>query len=200
FETRGFEGMAAQWEAAIAAKAQWVEIVTWNDWTEATYVASFGPPVTTELWDGHWGPLLSHEAYLAASEYHIRWFKSGVQRVERDQLYWFYRLAPRTAPGRSTPDGDPKDFPRGAGDLEDRAFASAFLTKPALVIIRSGERRQEFSLSEGLHHISVEFAPGAQRFAVEREGQTILAGEGAFLIGSDNWSNFNYSSGEALPV
>ncbi|HUN47091.1 MAG TPA: endo-1,3-alpha-glucanase family glycosylhydrolase [Stellaceae bacterium] len=200
FETRGFEGMAQQWESAIEAGAQWVEIVTWNDWGESTYVASFGPPDATSLWDGRWGPILSHAGYLAASQYYIRWFKTGDQRVERDQLFWFYRLASRTQPGRRIPEGKAQAFPKGAGRLEDRVFASAFLTAPAVLHIESGGRSYQFPLEAGVHHVAADFDPGPQRFALERAGRRILAGEGAFPIAQDNWSNFNYLSGEARPV
>ncbi|HTZ80016.1 MAG TPA: endo-1,3-alpha-glucanase family glycosylhydrolase [Stellaceae bacterium] len=200
FETRGFEGMAQQWQSAIETDAQWVEIVTWNDWGESTYVASFGPPNATELWDGRWGPILSHAGYLAASQYYIRWFKTGAQQIDRDRLFWFYRLAPRSRPGRRIPEGKPQSFPKGAGLLEDRVFASAFLTAPAVLHIESGGRPYEFPLAAGVHHVAADFAPGPQRFRLERGGQRLLAGEGAFPIAEDNWSNFNYLSGEARPA
>ncbi len=200
FETRGFEGMAHQWELAIETGAQWAEIVTWNDWVESTYVASFGPPNDTQLWDGRWGPILSHAAYLAASQYYIRWFKTGVQQVERDELFWFYRLAPRTRPGRRIPEGKAHNFPKGAGRLEDRVFASAFLTAPAVLHIESGGRSYQFPLEAGVHHVAADFDPGPQRFALERAGRRILVGEGAFPIADDNWSNFNYLSGQARSV
>ena len=43
FETSGFSGMATEWEAAIESGATWVQIVTWNDWAESTYVAPIEP-------------------------------------------------------------------------------------------------------------------------------------------------------------
>jgi len=197
FETRGFEGMAREWEAAIAADAQWVEIVTWNDWGESTYVASFGSPRAMDLWDGHWGRLLSHEAYLAASAYYIRWFKTGVKQVESDDLFWFYRLSPKRLPGRDQPDHPPESYPRGFNHLEDRVFLTTFLIAPATLKIESGERRYEFSAPAGAAHVSAEFGQGPQRFSVERNGVTILSGTGAFPIGDDNWGNFNYLAGQA---
>jgi hypothetical protein len=200
YESRGFEGMALQWEAAIAAGAQWVEIVTWNDWGESTYVGSFGLPNDTEIWANHWGPLLSHEGYLAASEYYIRWFKTGVRRIDGDNLYWFYRLAPRSQPGRPLPGNDTLGFPAGVADFEDRIFASAFLTQPAQVRIESGDQRYEFSVPQGVHHLSAEFTKGPQRFLVERDGRTVLVGDGAFSVADDNWANFNYLSGQAQPT
>ena len=199
FETRGFEGMAAQWKAAIDTGAQWAEIVTWNDWGESTYVASFGPPGATNLWGRHWGPLLSHEAYLAASAYFIRWFKTGIQRIERDDLFWFYRLASRMEPGRSLPDNATTSFPAGSDRLEDHVFVTVFLIDAARLKIESGDRTYEFALAAGVHHLNAEFAEGSQRFSLHRHGRAILAGEGAFPISRDNWANFNYLAGHTGP-
>ena len=194
FESRGFEGMAAQWEAAINVGAQWVEIVTWNDWGESTYVASFGSPSTTKLWNGNWGPRLSHEAYLSASIYYIRWFKTGDQSIHEDKLFWFYRLAPRSQPGQID---NAVYYPNGADRLEDRVFVTVFLTAAAQVNIASGDRQYAFTLSAGIHHLDSEFADGPQRFSMARNGRTLLEGDGAFPISRDNWANFNYLSGQA---
>lgn len=200
FETRGFEGMALQWEAAIAVDAQWVEIVTWNDWSEATYVEDIGAPATTRIGGGHWGQLLSHAAYLAASAYYIRWFKTGERRIDRDDLYWFYRLSPRSSPGTIDPDSRRPTLPKGVENLEDRVFVSAFLVAPAEIHIESGDRHYRFDVPAGVHHLGADFALGAQKFSVKRGDRTILAGEGAFPITKDNWANYDYLSGQAKPV
>jgi glucan endo-1,3-alpha-glucosidase len=198
FESRGFEGMAAQWEAAINVGAQWVEIVTWNDWGESTYVASFGSPSTTDLWNGNWGPRLSHEAYLAASIYYIRWFKTGDRSIHEDKLFWFYRLAPHSQPGQISPNGVNAIFsPNGADKLEDRVFVTVFLTAAAQVNIASGDRQYTFTLPAGMHHLDAEFADGPQRFSMARNGRILLKGDGAFPITENNWSNFDYLSGQA---
>jgi glucan endo-1,3-alpha-glucosidase len=198
FEYRGFEGMAAQWEAAINVGAQWVEIVTWNDWGEMTYVASFGSPSTTDLWNGHWGPRLSHEGYLAASTYYIRWFKTGDKRIHEDKLFWFYRLAPHSQPGQiDLDDGNVMGYPGGADKLQDRVFVTVFLTAPAQINIASGDRQYVFTLPAGVHHLDPEFADGPQRFSMARNGKTLLKGDGAFPITENNWAPFNYLSGQA---
>jgi hypothetical protein len=191
--------MAAEWEAAINIGAQWIEIVTWNDGGESTYVASFGPPDATDLWGGGWGPLLSHGAYLAASAYYIRWFKTGIRMIDKDEFFWFYRLTPRSQEGHPTPRSVLLGYPYGAEKLEDHVFTSVFLTAPAHVIIVSGKRRYKFELLAGVHHLNVEFGEGAQEFSLVRAGRTVLVGHGQFPISRDNWSNFNYLSGSARP-
>jgi glucan endo-1,3-alpha-glucosidase len=93
FEGGGFRGMAAQWMAAIQSGVNWVEIVTWNDWGEATYVAPFGEPRDQDLWNYQWGPLLAHVGFLDASAYFIDWFKTGVApAIQNDRIFYFYRL------------------------------------------------------------------------------------------------------------
>jgi hypothetical protein len=99
FETGGFAGVAKQWEGAIADGATWVEIVTWNDWGEASYVAPFGPPAATKLYNGHWGDELNHVGYLDAMRYWIDWYKAGAPpAIGADRLFYCYRLAPAAVP------------------------------------------------------------------------------------------------------
>jgi len=200
FETRGFEAMAAEWEAAIELGATWIEIVTWNDWGEASYVAPFGRPSSTLLWEDHWGPMLSHVAYLDASRYYIDWFKSGSRpAIELDRLYYFYRLHPTRLPGRIAPDQTRQGLPKNAGTLEDRVFATLFLKGPASLTILSGRKSENFDLPAGIHHVSSPFDIGAQRFIVKRGESVIIDKTGEFEINRDPWSNYNYFAGSGVP-
>ena len=201
FESRGFEGFAQQWEGAIRDGATWVEIVTWNDWGEASYVAPFGPPSVTRHWNNHWGPMLSHAAWLNASRYYIQWFKTGRRpEIARDALCYSYRLHPRTLPGIKKPGGtDPAlERPRGADRLVDDLFVTAFLTAPASLTLHSGDTQKSFDLEAGVNHVSMPFAPGRQRFVLTRGENTILDKTGEHDISAtDAWGNFNTFAGEA---
>ena len=77
YETRGFEAWREEWEAAIQHDATWVEIVTWNDWGEASYICPFGEPRGHGAVGRALGADASHTAYLDASRYYIDWYKSG---------------------------------------------------------------------------------------------------------------------------
>jgi hypothetical protein len=199
YECRGLEGMAMQWESAIAGNATWVEIVTWNDWGEASYVAPFGPPEQTEFWNGHWGPLLAHAAFLDASRYYLDWFKTGVPpRITRDRLFYFHRLHPKAVEGLVKPGGQERGRPGGADRLEDSVFVTVFLTAPARLTIESGATRQDFDLAAGVQHVSMPFAPGPQRFLLSRGGRALLEKTGEHEVSAtDAWSNFNYFAGSA---
>jgi hypothetical protein len=207
FETRGFESLAMEWGGAIRDGADWVELVTWNDWGEATYVAPFGPPDRTEFWNGHWGPLLAHTAYLDASRYYIDWFKKGLRPdITRDQIFYFYRLHPKglggsmgaMIPGKRVA-GVVEKFsgdPSGANELQDKVFVSSFLTAPAELTVISGQTRQTFEVGAGVQHTSTPFAAGEQRFILRRGGRTLIDKVGEQRISAtDRSTNFNYFAG-----
>jgi len=201
YESRGFAGLAQQWEGAIRDQATWVEIVTWNDWGEAPYVAPFGSSIETGHWDKHWGPRLSHAAYLQASRYFIAWFKHGTPpKIAENALYYFYRLHPQALPGLKKPGGSEPAMarPGGADKLLDDVFVSAFLTAPARLTIHSGDTQKSFELVSGLSHVSMPFAPGRQRFVLTRGHTTIIEKTGEQEISATNaWGNFNTFAGEA---
>ena len=201
YESRGFEGLAQQWEGAIRDQATWVEIVTWNDWGEASYVAPFGSTSDTRHWNNQWGPMLSHSAYLDASRHFIAWFKNGSPpKITEDALYYFYRLHPKTLSGIKKPGGSNPAIarPGGADKLLDEVFMSAFLTAPARLTIHSGDTQKSFELVSGLSHVSTPFAPGRQRFVLTRGNETIIEKTGEREISATNaWGNFNTFAGEA---
>jgi hypothetical protein len=201
YETQGFQAMAQEWEGAIKDGVSWIEIVTWNDWGEASYVAPFGPPERTDHWKGHWGPMLSHVAYLDASRHYIDWYKSGVQpRIIEDRLYYFYRVHPKTVSGIVKP-GEKTvkmGIPGGADRLMDHVCVTLFLTAPARLTISSGGTLKESDLLAGVQHVSVPFAPGRQRFVLTREGKTLIDKTGEHEISAtEAWGNFNYFAGQA---
>jgi len=198
YETRGFEGMAAEWEAAIQHNATWVEIVTWNDWGEASYICPFGPPADTALWDGHWGRETSHEGFLDAMRYYIDWYHRGSPPpIERDAVYYAYRLHPKSVQARISPGEDKLGRPGGADALEDDVYVMCVLKAPAKLTIRSGDTSQTFDVAAGVHHLAMPFALGKQRFVLEREGKPILDKAGEHEITNDAWSNFNVFAGSA---
>jgi glucan endo-1,3-alpha-glucosidase len=202
FESGGFEGMAAQWTAAIESGADWVEIVTWNDWGEATYVAPYGGPREQDLWNYHWGPLLSHEGFLDASDYFIEWFKSAKPpKIERDRIFYFYRLHAKTTEGIASPDSGEQGRPRGWQDLDDRLYITAFLTRPLTVDATIGDRHASASLDSGVTHRRFDIGEGAVSLSVRDARGVIATKQLEFPITRlGQIGNFNYFSGEiALP-
>ncbi len=200
FETNGFAGMAEEWRAAIESRATWVQIVTWNDWSESTYVAPTGGARQPVVYHARFGPILSHEGYLRASRYYIRWFKTGSPPpIERDELFHFYRLSPAAqgeiaADGAAAPTYPPPDMPQGP--LVDRVFVCAFLTHPARLTVRQGGREYHRPLPAGISFVDVPSLPGQPRFTLVRDGRVVLDRTGELAITEHDYSSlYGYYSG-----
>ncbi|WP_439405843.1 glycoside hydrolase family 71 protein [Bradyrhizobium sp. DASA03076] len=157
FEADGFTGMEEQWKAAIESKADWVEIVTWNDWGESSYVRPFEGESTIPLWDSHWGLLTAHDAYLNLTGYYIKWFKSGVPPpVTQNRVHVFYR------PQSSSQCGfiSMSSCPRGAADLRDDLHIVAETNQPVTIEVTTGSEHKLFSGGSGLHFYKMHLSPG----------------------------------------
>ena len=198
--------MAQEWEGAIRDGADWVEITTWNDWGEKTYVAPFGPPSETKIWDGDnpgFGAInYSHVAYLDASRYYIDWFKTGrPPRITQDRLFYFYRMEPKAASGRQfAPDEAQRGMKTisGADALEDNMYVTCFLTRPARLTVHSGDTARTFAVPAGVQHVAMPFDLGAQRFTLTRNGRAVLQKIGEQEIADrQGETRYNYFAGEA---
>ncbi|WP_144107900.1 glycoside hydrolase family 71 protein [Paraburkholderia sp. BCC1886] len=199
FETDGFSGMAKEWRAAIAAGANWIQIVTWNDWAESSYVAPIGSSSRAQIYNPRFGSLLSHTGYLDASRHFIRWFKSGVEPViERDELYYFYRLHPvdvQTNLLRAFTDHAAFP-PKANAALTALVHVTAFLKQAATLEITCGDTRRVVELNAGVNEIAVPSAPGVPHFSLIRHGAAVLQKSGELAITSNDYSGaFNYFSG-----
>jgi len=77
YESSGSATFRFQWESAIWGGADWVHLITWNDYSEATEIA---PSTGT----GH--------AFYDLSAYYTAWFKTGTPPpIRRDALLAFHR-------------------------------------------------------------------------------------------------------------
>lgn len=160
FESLGFTGMAAEWEAAIQSGAEWVQIVTWNDWSEDTYVEPFVDMQKVEF-TGRWPDALAHDGFLLASGYYIKWFKSGVEPVSYPPLFCvFFRPARRP--------GDETEKPRGFDKLQDRLFVFSARSGYADIVFSDGASKFSLALSPGAHNydLPAEFEAGVLRMRV----------------------------------
>ncbi|MFM0368469.1 endo-1,3-alpha-glucanase family glycosylhydrolase [Paraburkholderia aspalathi] len=202
FESNGFSGMATEWLAAIHANVDWVQIVTWNDWAESTYVAPIGSSTRAQVYNPRFGALLSHSAYLDASRYFIEWFKHGTAPViTQDKFYYFYRLHP-VAEGAIASVGASvgnATAPRSSTPLTAQIHVTAFLTEPAILTIVQGNARTTHDLPTGVSEVAVPSIPGAPRFTLIRNGKTIADKMGEESIRTSDFSGaFNYFGGSSV--
>jgi hypothetical protein len=198
FEYDGFTGMAEQWWAAIEANVDWVEIVTWNDWGESTYVAPFGSPADQDLWNYHWGPLLAHDKYLDASAYYIEWFKMGLKpAIKCDRIFYFYRLHTKDLKALVDPTNGMTGQPTGWQSLDDSIFFTAFLKRDLSASVSVGNVARVLEFPKGVSNRAVPMSLGNIKVEIRDHGQPVARKTLEFPISRDaNRGNFNYFAGE----
>lgn len=158
FDNGGFAGMAAQWRAAIQGGANWIEIVTWNDFVESTYVRPFGD--ATPRPPGRWVALLAHDGFLNASLPYIRWYHTGrMPPIEADKVHVFYRPHASDDCGGSVRGGAP--CISGYKALADRVYLVIEAKHPTRITVRSGDLQTVLNFPAGRSQGDAPLASGA---------------------------------------
>ena len=206
YEYSGAAGMRAQWMDAIALGQsgdgpEWVEIITWNDFIEGTYISPIDDPnkypnanflVSSGIPGNERGYFHSHAGAAALLPYFIAWYKTGRKpEIERDAVYYFYRTQPKDADAGKPP------VEHKYGPVADVVYITANLTAPAELRVTAGGTTSVLKLPAGSTDVQTRLAPGAApSFALIRGGRTIAGGEGADPVqAAPRYNNFYYSTG-----
>lgn len=202
YEYSGFAGMRALWMNAIqTTHPEWIEIITWNDFVEGTYVSpiddpakypeandlgsSVAPPSTLNFFH-------SHRGATELLAYYIEWYKTGTSPViVNDSIYWAYRTQ------LSSPSAVNSAKLKLFGPLKNVVYVTANLTSPAVLHLSFGEQSKSVTLPAGSTDIEIPILAGQiPHFELVR-GSTLLAGAVGddSIIASANYPNFYYSTG-----
>jgi hypothetical protein len=166
-----------RWEQLIADQPNFIEIVTWNDYPEASYI---GPISTVQY--GTWGNAPNgvvdydrrtypHTAYGDLSKYYIQVYKTGNRTVGQDKVYVFYRSYPKTL---NCNDRTGMGKQQNADSMQDDIYVVTLLRSPANVVINSGSSSKTFeNVPAGVSTSSIPFGLGSQNVQISRNGQTI---------------------------
>src|SRR5262249_38251350 len=115
------------WMSAIDGDADWVQLVTWSDFSESSQVEPYtDATLRTDIGTG----------FYDLTGYYAAWFLPGQQPpITHDVLYFFYRREPTNAasPQQSTP-----NKLMGASPAENNIEVVSFLTSPGVVKITIG--------------------------------------------------------------
>lgn len=148
------------WMSAIDGGADWVQIVTWSDFSESSQIepytdASLRRDIGTGFYDLN--------AYYAA------WFLTGRQpAITHDVLYYFYRREPTDAASPSQ-----NAFKRvGNTPAEDDIELLAFLTAPGTITISIGGHKFSQNAPAGVTSFKAPLQAGTPEFSVSRGGST----------------------------
>ncbi|CAL9610833.1 hypothetical protein SUDANB99_05596 [Streptomyces sp. enrichment culture] len=154
--------LRATWHRAIAGGADWVQLTTWNDYSESTHVAP-------SLHNGH--------AYLDLTSYYLTRFKTGTwPAILRDTLY----VTSRTQFADAVPTGGQTRLMRlreSSEEARDTVEVLAFLTRPATLRVTVGTVTTSQPVPAGTSPVLVPLRTGEVSAAAVRDGRTAAAVE-----------------------
>ncbi|MFG2562627.1 glycoside hydrolase family 71 protein [Streptomyces sp. NPDC048496] len=152
--------LRSTWNHAISDGADWVQLTTWNDYSEGS---QFAP----SLHNGH--------AYLDISSYYLTRFKTGAwPRIVRDTVYVTSRVQFAEAGGAPLQPRLMRPRP-GTAPPRDQVEVLTFLTAPATVSARVGTVPHTYRAPVGAYAQDLPLSPGRSEAVVRRAGATVAA-------------------------
>lgn len=167
-EAGNTENLRATWQGAIEKGADWVQLTTWNDYSEGT---QFAPSV-------HNG-----RVFLDISSYYLTWFKRGAKpAIVRDVAYVTHRT--QFVATKPTSAGQTKFMvPRGGTTTpRDTVEALVFLTAQANVRVQSGAQTRDGQAGPGITALVHPLASGKQNVTVTRGAATVASVGSTFEV------------------
>ena len=154
YEYGGAAGMRALWMDAInVTHPEWVEIISWNDFIEGSYVSPIDDPNRypgANFLSSSGVPIGTldyfHSRATAAGllSFFIRWYKTGVEpAITHDAIYYFYRTQLKDTDARSP------SVAHKFGPVANLLYITANLTAPAEIRVTTGDRTAILHLPAG---------------------------------------------------
>ncbi|MCU1368295.1 MAG: hypothetical protein JWN39_3934 [Ilumatobacteraceae bacterium] len=144
-EADNTETLRGSWDIANGQHAEWVQMLTWNDYSEGT---EFSPSSHTG-----WSP-------LDISAYYIAKFKLGAAPpIVRDVVYVSHRIQPAAA----LPTGGQSvlmNLRAGSNPARDQVEVLAFLINPATIVVHVGAASYQFGAPAGQSSFDVPLGAG----------------------------------------
>jgi hypothetical protein len=158
------------WMSAINGNADWVQLVTWSDFSESSQIEPY-TDATLQRTIG--------TGFYDLNAYYATWFLLGnPPPITHDVLYYFYRREPTSAagPAQSMPNRITNS------KAEDRIELLAFLTAPGVLKISIGGQSYVQSAPAGVTSFKVASQPGFPVFSVSRNGSEEFSFQGPVQI------------------
>ena len=201
YEYSGFSGMRRLWMDAIdVTHPDWVEIITWNDFIEGTYVSPIDDPakypLANDLGNSAAPPstLRTFHSHRGATEllaFYIQWYKTGAQpAIHNDSVFWAYRtqLSPLSSKGTQI---------KIYGPLATVLYVTANLTAPAVLRVSFGSDVKSLTLPAGSTDVEVPLLSGdPPSFDLIRAGRQLAHATGDDPVSATGpYPNLYYSTG-----
>ncbi len=158
------------WTSSIQGDADWVQLVTWNDFSESGEIAPY-TDATLQRTIG--------TGYYDVNGYYAAWFLTGQQpQITHDVLYYFYRREATTAaaPKQGQIDGIV------TGTAENDIELLAFLSSPGVLRITVGAKTFTQNAAAGIVSFKVPSQAGTPVFTLSRSGADVFSVTGGVQI------------------
>lgn len=168
WEAGNSENYRVMWENAILGRADWVQLITWNDYSENTHVS----PSAGTQW-----------SFYDLTAYYTVWFKTGTPpKIRRDALLYFYRNQSTEAQPDLSLQTKPFSPTNGSDAPRNEIEVIAFLTQPGTVEISVGGETKSADYPAGMNSFRAPLREGKPVFRLTREGKTVIETAGKFEI------------------
>ncbi len=151
----------ATWARAMSDGADFVQITTWNDYSESTSIA----------------PSAAHgNVFVELTKYYADWFRAGnTPAITGDHLYLTHRVHPWDANPTSGIKNMKPNLGQSSVAPRDTAEALVFLTAPARVTLTSGSNSTTVDLPAGISTVLVALGTGTTSGSIKRGSTTVRA-------------------------
>lgn len=162
------------WLSAINTNTDWVQLVTWSDYSETSQVC----PYTDASLDPRIG-----NGFYDLNAYFATWFATGVQPpITQDVLYWFHRKQALLGAAHLQQASTFTPVLTGGGPEEDNIEVVAFLTAPGTLVITIGGVAHAQPAPAGIMSFKVPLIPGVPRYALQRNGSNVFSFDGPLQV------------------
>ncbi len=170
WEAGNSAALRAAWISSIHGGADWVQLVTWNDFSESSAIA----PVTDATLQRNIGT-----GFYNLTGYFASWYLTGQEpTITHDVLYYFYRREPVTAAAS----GQSRLATVYQGVAENDIELLAVLTSPGVLKITIGGKTYTQNAAAGVTSFKIPSQPGIPLFTLSRSGSDIFSFHGGVQI------------------
>jgi glycosyl hydrolase family 71 len=158
------------WNSSIQGDADWIQLVTWNDFTETSAIS----PTTDATLQRTIGT-----GFYNLTGYYAAWFLNGQQpQITHDVLYYFYRREATTAASPAQKD----KVTIATGTAQNSIELLAFLTSPGVLTITVGGKTYTQNAAAGIVSFKVPSQAGTPLFTLSRSGADVFSFHGGVPI------------------
>lgn len=182
-ESRNSAVFRASWQQAMASDADFVHIVTWNDYSEGSEIR----PSTG----------IQHGFYDLAA-YYARWYRSGhAPPVTQDVLYYVHRVQAAAQPPAGLRQGARFHLKFGERPIDEIELI-AFLKAPGEIAIEIGGHVTRRAAPAGITVLRAPLRPGQPVFWLTREGREIVRTASPFpVMATAEYQDLLYRAGSS---